>query len=261
MSGNRRTILTQVAEGTISPEEAAERLDELERIAGSTEEEPPPGTDTPIARVRVIGSFRTTKVIGDPEVREAVADGPHVARREGDTLIVMDETTGPDVESYRFGKRDRHIVIGLGSRPRPIEVRMNPNLPLDVELAAGTLNVRGVRGPIRARVDAGTARIEGFRAPLEVDVTAGSLQASGVLAGGESRVRCEAGSVKMTLERGSSVRIRTRVGIGKVVLPDASVHQGAGFRIGAGSHEAVVGDGEGSLEIETSLGSVSVSAE
>src|SRR5207253_2195043 len=72
-----------------------------------------------------------------------------------------------------------------------LNIRMNPELPLDVELMAGTLRVRGLRSPIRADVSAGSARVEGFAGPLDLSVATGSVHATGILTGGNSRVRCD----------------------------------------------------------------------
>jgi hypothetical protein len=138
---------------------------------------------------------------------------------------------------------------------------MNPDLPLDVELAAGTLSVRGVRGPITAEISAGSARIEGFERPIEIQVAAGSVHATGVMNAGGSRVKCEAGSVAIHLLRGSSVRIASRVGLGKVEIPDDAVEGGNGFVLGVGARQGTVGEGLGTLDIDCSLGKVAVTAE
>jgi hypothetical protein len=234
---DRREILSRVAAGTITPEEAAARLDAISREP----EEP----ETAIHRVRVIKSLGTTEIIGDANVRDAVAEGQHRARIEGDTMIIegqMIEEWG----SFFFG----HPHSGGAER---LVVRVNPSLSLDLQVQAGTVRVRGVEGPIRADLQAGSATIDGFSKPLDLTVQAGSVRASGRLDDGESRIACDAGSVNLYLERGSSVQMKARAHMGKVVLPGST---GA-----LGALDATVGGGAASLLIETNMGSVKVTAD
>jgi DUF4097 and DUF4098 domain-containing protein YvlB len=124
---------------------------------------------------------------------------------------------------------------------------MNPNLPLEVEAQAGSLRIRDVTGPIRAEVQAGQTRIEGFAAPLQLNARAGSVRASGRLDQGASRVSCEAGSVKLLLDPSSSVRVTARTTLGSISVMGRQ-EQGAW----------VIGDGQATLDVETTMGSVRV---
>src|SRR5437870_5083469 len=138
---SRRDILRRVAEGTLSPAEAAVLLSQVE-----ADETPVQGNG--VRRIRIAGQFGTARVVGDPSVREAVAEGPHRARREADELIIESEALSDADRGFRFhfSRTDRpwhslaHSVKGV-----PLTVRMHPDLPLEVDLAAGTLAVRGVR--------------------------------------------------------------------------------------------------------------------
>ena len=254
----RRDILRRVADGTLTPAEAAVLLSQV----GRGEAPPPPGDR--VRRVRVAGQFGTARVLGDPSVREAVAEGPHRARREGDELIIESELPDELATHFSFSRSDRPWkAFARGAKHVPLTVRMHPDLPLDVDLAAGTLSVRGVRGPITADVSAGTVRIDGFQRPIDVTVASGTVRLTGVLSDGDSRVRCEAGTVRVHLDRGSSVRVRARAGLGKVVIPDDQAYDRSGPRswLVGGAREAVVGDGEGTLDVEASMGTVHVSAD
>ena len=236
----RREILNRVAAGTISPVEAAEQLDGLV-------DEPPAGA---IKRIRIGRQFGSVDIVGDAAVREAVAEGTHRARIDGDAMVI---DTGPDGGpggGFAFG---RALARGLGTDR--LQVRMNPQLGLELEVQAGSCRVRGVRGPIKAGVQAGSATIDGFQSPLTLSVQAGSVRASGCLRDGSSTITCEAGSVQLHLEHGSSVRIEADSALGKVTLPGGDALKGRS------SHEAVVGDGHASLRIDTSMGSVQVSAD
>ena len=238
---DRREILGRVAAGTISPEEAAAQLDGLA-------DEPSTGA---VERVRIERQFGSVDIVGDPTVREAVAEGPHRARIDGDVMVIESE---PDDGSggFAFGFAvGRPFGIGIDK----LLVRMNPKLALDLELQAGSCRVRGVTGPIKAEVQAGSATIDGFQSPLTLSVQAGAVRANGCLREGSSTITCEAGSVGLHLERGSSVHITADSALGKVSLPGANTGKGRSTR------EAVVGDGLADLQIRTSMGSVTVSAD
>ncbi len=257
----RKQILADVAAGRLSPEEAAVRLEQVEHPSPASEPGQPP------RRVRIVSTVGVTEIIGDRGVREAVAEGPHAVRPEGDALVIESEAADEEA-SWVFSRRERRHH-GWRRLPIRLTVRMNPDLPLEVDLGAGTLSIRDVKGPIRARASAGTARIEGFASPLDIAVLSGTVRASGVLSSGDSRVRCEAGTVRIHLERGSSVRVRAHTALGKVVLPNSAesrgpirveVHRRRGWPIGS-DEQATVGAGAGTLEVEASMGTVQVSAD
>jgi len=243
-SSERREILTKVANGQLTPEEAADQL-------GQAGPEPQPARSS-LARVRIDTQLGSIDVVGDPTVREAVADGPHQARIEGDTLVIQGQQEELGAFAFIGG---RPWGLGADSDHRLL-VRMNPALALELDAQAGTCRVRGIEGPIRADVQAGSLKIDGFRSPLQVSVQAGSLKASGMLCAGDSRITCEAGSVNIHLERGSSVRITARTSLGKVTLPGP-----AGPVAGRGAPQATIGAGAATLSIEGSMGSVTVTAE
>ena len=237
---DRREILSRVAAGTISPEEAASQLDAVhadERQAESS-----------IRTVRVVRQLGSFEIIGDPSVRDAVAEGPHHARIEGDVMVIEGGTSdGPG--GFMFG-------LGRNLLRDAVLIRMNPALGLDVQVQAGDCGVRGVEGPIRARVQAGSATIDGFASTVDFSVNAGDLQATGRLDSGDSRIACKMGSARLHLERGSSVRIKSRNSLGDIELPDRSSETG-----GTGNGDFIVGAGAASLAIETTLGSVKVTTD
>jgi ferric-dicitrate binding protein FerR (iron transport regulator) len=134
-------------------------------------------------------------------------------------------------------------------------IRVNPSLALDVEVQAGSCRIRGVDGPIRAEVQAGSAKIEDFKSALNLSVQAGSVKAAGRLDEGESRISCDAGSVTLQLESGSSVRISAQATMGKIELPN-----GISVTGGRRAQQVVLGDGTASLVINSNMGSVKVSA-
>lgn len=253
-------ILEDVAEGRLSPEEAAERLDALSG-SGQPRQQPPLQTG-PAQRVRVAGAFGTVSVVGDPSVAEASASGSHTARYDDQTLVIE---AGDHQHArwfspgWSFGRPGVGWGVGWGDlskRMLPLEVRMNPDLPLAVDLTAGSLSVRDLRGPVRLEVDAGTVRLERVNGPLTVALISGSAVIGGQITRGDSRVRCEFGKVTVQLEPGSSVRVTGRSHLGKVFLPGRQT----GFGAGLVEDSVVIGDGDATLDIETSAGTVTVLA-
>lgn len=241
MTDAKREILRQVAAGDLSPEEAESRLAELDGGDRAT------ATLEPAVTVRVVRIAGAAEVVGDPAVKEAVAEGPHAVRREGGQLVI-ESRPGPG-EGYTFGPL--HLSTDAHRRLR---IRMNPDLPLDAEIQAGSLRVQGLKSTIHADVSAGSAHIDGFVKPIQVKVQAGSINASGRLVEGESRISCEAGSVRVALAADSSLKIRARTTLGRLSIP-GKVSRGV---LGGEIQETVLGGGAGSLDIDSAMGSVTV---
>ena len=241
MEDQRRQILADVAQGRLSPEEADRRLAEIDSQ---------PASDTVVAAttqarltaVRITGQAGSLLIVGDPSVREAVAEGDHSARRDGGVLIIE---ARQDDAGFRFGNWGFQAERGA----RRLAVRMNPDLPLEASVQAGSVKIEGVHGPIKADIQAGSALLDGFEGPIEITVQAGSVKADGVLAGGNSWIRSEAGSVKLNLRHGSSVVVDVDSTMGSVTVPG-----------GHGGH-AVVGEGAGRLRIDSTMGTVRVTAD
>ena len=260
MKNLRREILTRVAAGTLSAEEGAARLDSLEDTppAAAPSQSPATPPSRPAAttgrQVRVVSQFGSAEIVGDPSVAFATADGPHRARQEGDTMVIEHEPFD-DADSFSFG-RGRNIAInGLDFQRRKLTVRMNPDLALTASVQAGNVRVDGVHGPITGDVQAGNCKVDDFRGTLNLSVQAGNVTASGRLDSGASKVRCEMGSVKINLEKGSSVRITTRTTIGKVSIEGEKDERGA---VGPYGREVIIGSGAATLDVECTMGSVKV---
>jgi hypothetical protein len=260
MEEQRREILGKVKDGTLSPEEAAVRLQELEveaepeSIAAEEDGRPAVTPDATIRVVRVVKRRGPAIIIGDPTIRGAVADGVHTASTDDDTLVITSEPDDDDPAFYFGFGGGRHRPARMG---RPLRVRMNPALALHAEVQAGTLRVERVTGPIEADVQAGSARIEGFRESIDISVQAGSVRATGRLTQGASKIHCEAGSVRVDLERGSSVRVTARSTLGQVKIRGRGVDHNT-IMVGRGARDAVFGKGDATLEIDATMGAVRV---
>jgi hypothetical protein len=252
MKDLQREILNQVAAGTLTAEEGAARLEALESEPSSAPAAAPAAAASApaqaVRKVRLISRFGSTEVIGDPNVDGAVADGPHKARQDGDTMVIEQSSPISDETSFEFSRPQRRVIINGFDFGRRLTVRVNPSLPLSATVQAGNLRVRGMQGAISAQVQAGNCVIGEFRGPLDVDVAAGNVDATGKLTEGASTIRCEMGSVRMALDKASSVRISARTTLGKVAIEGDAVKNGA------------VGGAAGTLDIECNMGNVRVVA-
>ena len=244
MNDPRREILNQVASGTITAEEGAARLEALESEPASEAATPAPvsAASTGIRQVTVNTRFGNTEIVGDPSVATAVADGPHRARQEGDSMVI-DQSILSGETTFEFN-RARISIPGFNSRDNLI-VRMNPALALRMRVQAGNVAIRGVTGPITSDVQAGNCIVDGFAGPVNLMVSAGNLEARGRLDGGSSAIRCQMGEVKVNLDKTSNVRISAHTTLGKVEVE--------------GVRDKVVGTGAGSLDISCTMGDVTVS--
>jgi hypothetical protein len=326
----RRKILEKVAAGQMDPGEAAEALSALDAPAAPAEPKPPSGNgesewvprepkvnigpsegDAGSRRVRVVrvdANFRPVEIIGDEGVQEAVAEGAHRIRWEGDTLVIdgaagMDDIDFDDDDDHdrgfgewfrvggpliRKGMRVNYGPRGGEYRPRPLRVRMNPDVGLDARVEAGPLKIIRVHGPIKARVAAGPLKIEDFESPIDVRVAAGKVDASGRIDHGESTIDCDAGKVTLHLKRGSHARVSASATLGKVdfgghhsrlkrdYFEDLKIHGiadltglgGLGDKISSvlnnafsDEHEVVVGRGTATIDIRVSMGAADITFE
>lgn len=331
----RREILEAVAAGRLSPTEGADRLSALDaddagtaRGAAGRSETAETGPDQPttarvaatdtsagperkVLRIKVEATFRAIEIVGDDDVLEAVAEGDHRSRREGDVLVIDGEPEddearddeprdgedygGNDIGDWFQSTGRRHVrrirVGGRGVtagvyRPRPLRVRMNPELALDARVEAGPLVIKRVRGPVTARVAAGPLRITGFESPIDLKVSAGTVTATGRVDHGESHIDCDAGKVRLHLDKDSHARVRAQATLGKVGfgehhisrtefkrvkdelrdLKDLGNLHDLGDRLSellsgafSDTHEVTVGRGTGSIDIQVSMGAADIS--
>lgn len=257
----RRQILELVASGEITPDEAAQLLTALAdqptdgtdppgepqatertetRIDRPADPQAPTDGDPDVVTIRVRSNCRAVSIVGDPEVRTAVAEGDHVARIEGGVLTIESTLERSSGFAFTPGLRARTVVRVGAQHVRPLNVRMNPALALDSQMDAGSMTIRDVHGPIRAQTSAGALRIQGFTSPIDLRVAAGSATATGRIDHGTSRVECDAGKVSIRLSPDSSVDIHGRVNLGQLNAPER------------------IGDGAGELQIVANLGAVDV---
>lgn len=248
MKDLQREILSQVAAGTISAEEGAARLEALESAPEPAPQTPPAPAQPPagaVTKVRVTSRFGNAEIIGDPTVATVVAEGPHKARQEGDTMLIDQSVLSDDGNTFEFNRPYARVSIPGFEFNRNLIVRMNPALALHSRVQAGNVRIQGVKGPITSDVQAGNSIVEGFAGPVDLAVAAGNIEARGRLDGGTSSIKCQMGEVNVTLDRTSNVRIIARTTMGDIKLE--------------GLKDNVLGSGTGSLDISCTMGDVKVS--
>jgi len=256
MKDLQREILSQVAAGAITAEEGAARLESLEGSSSTAESSappgPPPAAGTEIRHVRVVSRFGNTEVVGDHSVSGAIADGPHRAHQEGDTLVI-DHSPVTEDTTFEFVRPPARVVVNGFDLGRKLRVRMNPALPLTGSVQAGNLRILGVEGPITADVQAGNCKVLDFNGPIALSAMAGNIDALGRITAGTNVIRCEMGQVRVELDRRSSVRINARSTMGKVAIEADGLKKSEG--------QVTIGGGEGLLDVECTMGNVKVSVE
>lgn len=263
MKDLQREIVSQVAAGKITAEEGAARLQSLDEAEIHTPTEAPAAASPATAagpdlrRIKVVSQIGSAEIVGDPSVAYVVAEGPHRARQEGDTMVI--DHAPFEEGDFTFGRGERRVIVnGAHVQSRKLTIRMNPKLALLVNVQAGSIRVDGVQGPIEGEVQAGNCHISGFRGPLNLVIQMGNLAATGRLDTGASKVRCEMGSVKIQLEKGSSVRVTARTTLGKVSLEGEGIEKAT---VEQGGKDVTVGTGASSLDVECTMGNVRVSAD
>ncbi len=249
MSDELRAVLEDVATGKITADEASTKIQELQRPAGEVMV-----NDTPVARIVIKAGAVRLRVTGDPAMAEAVAEGPHSVTRDGDALVITTDNGGDytvDPPRSAFMNWVGQMVNRVGAT---LDVRVNPDLPVQILLVGGPLDVNGIRAGASVGVEAGSATLSGS-GPLLLDVSSGSGKVDWTFTG-QSRVRADMGSVSVTVRPDSDVVVTADTSIGQAVVKS---HMGNLKAPQDGSTPGVtVGHGNGSLTVSSRMGSAQV---
>jgi hypothetical protein len=205
-----------------------------------------------VERISVRAVGRRVRIIGETSVATLSADGPHVLRRNGPILEVSsDGELGASLDGFsilRGAPRslDDFRALGLG---KELFLRVNPNLIIDVEVTAGSLNTERVPHLGKVRITAGAAKLLDVTEINDSLVQAGQATIKGTIKTGRNRVRAESGTLSITLTDDSDVTVTGEAQLGKISW--AGGHNGAG-------DEVVMGNGSAKLEIEVVMGHAQV---
>jgi hypothetical protein len=195
--------------------------------------------------IRAVG--RRVRIVGEVSVATLSADGPHVLRRNGSVLeISSDGEMGSSLDGFSILRAPRNLddirSLGLG---KELFLRVNPNIVVDVEVTAGSLNTERVPHLGKIRVTAGGAKLLDVEEINDALIQAGQATIKGSIKTGRSRVRAESGSLSIHLADDSNVTVRSESQLGKVTW--AGGHTGAG-------DEVVMGHGSARLDVEVVMG-------
>jgi hypothetical protein len=229
---------------------------------GSSTPQPEPSAEEPeqakavnvggVERISVRAVGRRVRILGETSVATLSADGPHVLRRNGSVLEVSsDGELGASLDGFsilRSAPRslDDFRSLGLG---KELFLRVNPNLIVDVEVTAGSLNTEGVPHLGKVRVTAGAAKLLDVAEINDALVQAGQATIKGTIKTGRNRVRAESGTLSISLADDSNVTVTGETQLGKISW--AGGHSGAG-------DEVVMGSGSARLDIEVVMGHAQV---
>lgn len=208
---------------------------------------PKPVNTQGVERLSVRAVGRRVRIIGETSVATVSADGPHVLRRNGSVLEVSsDGEVGSSLDGFSILRAPRNLddirSLGLG---KELFLRVNPNLIVDVEVTAGSLNTERVPHLGKVRVTAGGAKLLDVTEINDALIQAGQATIKGAIATGRSRVRAESGSLSVHLSDESNVTVKGDAQLGKVSWTGG--HSGAG-------DEVVMGNGSAKLDIEVVMG-------
>ena len=226
----------------------------------SAEEPLPTPTEEPVRKpvntngvervsVRAVG--RRVRIVGETSVATLSADGPHVLRRNGSVLEVSsDGELGASLDGFSILRAPRSLddfrALGLG---KELFLRVNPNITVDVEVTAGSLNTERLPHLGKVRITAGGAKLLDVTEINDALVQAGQATIKGAITTGRNRIRAESGSLSITLDDDSNVTVKGEAQLGKVSWSGG--HSGAG-------DEVVMGNGSAKLDIEVVMGHAAV---
>lgn len=227
--------------------------------AGVLDEERDEHADVPIPagvqKVMIKAIGRRVRLIGEPAVSGVAVDGPHLIKRDGETLIVSsDGDMGVSIDGLSM-LRTRSVGdlrSHLGGFAKELQVRVNPRLKVEVEVTGGSVTAERVPSLNRVRVTAGTAKVSDVDGPLELLVQAGSATLDAQITKGRSRVRVESGSANVQLRRGSDVRVHSDAQLGRVTWVGA---------VNGPSTDVEIGQGRAALDIEVLMGAAQITAD
>ncbi|MFB6724148.1 hypothetical protein ACFCV3_28475 [Kribbella sp. NPDC056345] len=288
--GRVKDILDRVAKGHLSPDEATTLISALRAgeapVADATpspsawaEAVDSPVVDSPVVedsvvdeapaeeeiehstvpipsgvqRVTIRAIGRRVRLIGEPAVNGVSVDGPHVIKKDGDTLAINSEgDMGVSIDGFSMLRNPTDLKAHVNGLAKELQIRVNPNLQVEVEVTGGSVNAERVPGLTRVRVTAGTAKVTDVDGPIDVLVQAGSVTLDAQLTKGRSRVRVESGMATVNLRRGSDVHVHTEAQLGRVNWTGAVSGQ---------SKDVEIGRGRAGLDVEVLVGSAQISAD
>ena len=208
-----------------------------------------------VQRVTIRAIGRRVRLIGEPAINGVAVDGPHVIKRDGDTLAINSEgDMGVSLDGFTM-LRTRSVgdlKSHVNGFAKELSIRVNPALQVEVEVTGGSVVAERLPGLTRVRVTAGTAKVTDVDGPIDLLVQAGSATLDAQITKGRSRVRVESGSATVNLRRGSDVRVHTESQLGRVSWTGAVTGQ---------SKDVEIGRGRAALDVEVLVGTAQIASD
>ncbi|MGW1342279.1 hypothetical protein ACWCOV_14635 [Kribbella sp. NPDC002412] len=203
-----------------------------------------------VRRVTVRAIGRRVRLIGEPAINGVAVDGPHVIKRDGDTLAISSEgDMGVSIDGFSMLRNPTDLKSHVNGLAKELSIRVNPSLQVEVEVTGGSVNAERLPGLTRVRVTAGTAKVADVDGPIDLLVQAGSAHLDAQITKGRSRVRVESGAANVNLRRGSDVRVHTESQLGRVAWAGAVTGQ---------SKDVEIGRGRAALDVEVLVGTAQI---
>ena len=203
-----------------------------------------------VQRVTVRAIGRRVRLIGEPAINGVAVDGPHVIKRDGDTLAISSEgDMGVSIDGFSMLRNPTDLKSHVNGLAKELSIRVNPNLQVEVEVTGGSVHAERLPGLTRVRVTAGTAKVTDVDGPIDLLVQAGSASLDAQITKGRSRVRVESGTANVNLRRGSDVRVHTESQLGRVTWTGAVSGQ---------SKDVEIGRGRAALDVEVLVGTAQI---
>ncbi|WP_433008498.1 hypothetical protein [Kribbella sp. CA-294648] len=255
------TVAASGGEGSVVDDAAIVR--EPERTA-----EPPPAAESVVQdetlhsnlvvpagvrRVTIRAIGRRVRLIGEPAVTGVAVDGPHVIKRDGDTLAISSEgDMGVSIDGFSMLRNPTDLKSHVNGLAKELSIRVNPMLQVEIEVTGGSVTAERLPGLARVRVTAGTAKVTDVDGPIDLLVQAGTATLDAQITKGRSRVRVESGAANVILRRGSDVRVHTEAQLGRVSWSGAVSGQ---------SKDVEIGRGRAALDVEVLVGSAQITSD
>lgn len=199
---------------------------------------------------------RRVRVIGDEQVRTVKVSGAGVISQEADKIEVLIEgDLGPRLEQLSPTKLfARGVFKGINLKEtamgKEVVVRVNPKLAVAVEATMASVSIDKLTHLAALRISGGKAAIGQVDRLDEALVQTGNLSIKSAPAGEKSRIRVESGTLFLSLDQESNVKVSAKTKLGKILWPKNAAPNIDQYVLGAGATQ---------INIEVLLGLAQIS--
>jgi DUF4097 and DUF4098 domain-containing protein YvlB len=145
------------------------------------------------------------------------------------------------------------VSPNTGNASVDLEITAPAASKLLLDTGAGTIDVRGITGPIDVDSGAGQVDLRGARGPVRVSLGAGQITYEGALSG-DCRFKTGAGEIRLWLPADLNMEVDLSTGIGTV-----GVEYHVDGLVRMREIQGVIGDGsQGSISARTGVGSITL---